>query len=393
MAREGAHERVEEILRSSARGRLLDVPTGHGALAVRLKQIGFDVVGCDLYPQIFDAEGIEITAGDLDAALPYDDQSFEYVVCIEGLEHIENPSNAIREFSRLLKPGGTLVVSVPNILNIEERLKWLFTGYTSHFKPLSNEARLAIARDYGGIEEVALHVNPIGYSEVRFLLERSGFELQAVHLDQKKKNSWMFFPIVFLIRLAARFSSTAKRRERWTEELNADEVLLGRQYHDLRGEKIMSKLSHYDEAGRVKMVDVSAKEVTTRRAVASCKVLLSGKTLEVLRSQTNPKGDPLEIARIAGIMAAKKTAELIPLCHQINLSKVNVTAEILDFGIHIEAEAVTDAKTGVEMEALTAVSVAALTIYDMCKAVQKDIEITDIRLERKSGGKEEYGRQ
>lgn len=227
MAREGAHERVAEILRGSTRGRLLDVPTGHGALAVRLKRLGFDVVGCDLYPQIFDAEAIEIKAGDLDATLPYDDHTFEYVVCIEGLEHIENPSNAIREFSRLLKPGGTLVVSVPNIMNIEERLKWLFTGYTSHFKPLSPEARAAIARDYGGIEEVALHVNPIGYSEVRFLLERSGFELQSVHVDQKKKNSWMFFPIVFFIRLAARFSSAEKRRERWTDELNADEVLLG----------------------------------------------------------------------------------------------------------------------------------------------------------------------
>jgi cyclic pyranopterin phosphate synthase len=155
----------------------------------------------------------------------------------------------------------------------------------------------------------------------------------------------------------------------------------------------MSKLSHFDEAGGVKMVDVSGKDVTTRRAVASCRVLLSGSTLELLRSQKNPKGDPLEVARIAGIMAAKKTPELIPLCHQINLSKVNVTAEIRDFGIAIEAEAVTDAKTGVEMEALTAVSVAALTIYDMCKAVQKDIVITDIRLEGKTGGKEEYGRQ
>ena len=152
----------------------------------------------------------------------------------------------------------------------------------------------------------------------------------------------------------------------------------------------MSELSHFDETGKVKMVDVSGKDVTTRRAVASCRVLLSGKTLDILRSQTNPKGDPLEIARIAGIMAAKKTSELIPLCHQINLSKVNVTAEIRDDGLYLEAEAVTDAKTGVEMEALTAVSIAALTIYDMCKAVQKDIEITDVRLESKTGGKDEY---
>jgi cyclic pyranopterin phosphate synthase len=154
----------------------------------------------------------------------------------------------------------------------------------------------------------------------------------------------------------------------------------------------MSELSHFDDTGKVKMVDVSDKSVTTRRAVASCKVMLSAETIERLRSQTNPKGDPLEVARIAGIMAAKKTSDLIPLCHQINLSKVNVTADIRDFGIYIEAEAVTDAKTGVEMEALTAASVAALTIYDMCKAVQKDIVITELRLESKTGGKADYRR-
>jgi molybdenum cofactor biosynthesis protein MoaC len=149
----------------------------------------------------------------------------------------------------------------------------------------------------------------------------------------------------------------------------------------------MNDLSHFDEAGKVKMVDVSTKEITTRRAVASGKVLLSEATLETLKTHKTPKGDPLEIARIAGIMAAKKTSELIPLCHQINLSKVNVTAEFHDFGIYVEAEAVTNAQTGVEMEALTAVSVAALTIYDMCKAVQKDIVISDIMLKSKTGGK------
>lgn len=149
----------------------------------------------------------------------------------------------------------------------------------------------------------------------------------------------------------------------------------------------MADLSHYDEAGNIRMVDVSGKEVTTRRAVASCRVLMSAETVGVLRSRTNPKGDPLEIARVAGIMAAKKTSELIPLCHQINLSKVNVLADLRDDGVYLEGEAVTDAKTGVEMEALTAVSVAALTIYDMCKAVQKDIVITEIKLESKTGGK------
>jgi cyclic pyranopterin monophosphate synthase len=149
-------------------------------------------------------------------------------------------------------------------------------------------------------------------------------------------------------------------------------------------------LSHFDDSGNVKMVDVSDKASTQRRAVASGRVLLSAETLRLLREQRSPKGDPLEIARIAGIMAAKKTSELVPLCHQINLTKVNVTAEFTDFGIRLEAEAITTAQTGVEMEALTAVSVAALTIYDMCKAVQKDIVISDIRLESKTGGKSDY---
>ena len=151
----------------------------------------------------------------------------------------------------------------------------------------------------------------------------------------------------------------------------------------------MSELTHYDEKG-VRMVDVSAKDVTTRRAVASGRVLLSPETTAILRANENPKGNPLEIARIAGIMGAKRTSELIPLCHQINLSKVNLTAELDETGVRITAEAVTNAQTGVEMEALTAVSVAALTIYDMCKAVQKDIRITDIRLESKTGGRSDY---
>ncbi|MGB7208641.1 MAG: cyclic pyranopterin monophosphate synthase MoaC [Pyrinomonadaceae bacterium] len=154
----------------------------------------------------------------------------------------------------------------------------------------------------------------------------------------------------------------------------------------------MEQLSHFDTAGKVKMVDVGDKEATARIATASGKVLLSAETIAILKSQANPKGDVLEIARIAGIMAAKKTSALIPLCHQLNLSKVDVTVEIKEYGIYLEATAKTTSQTGVEMEALTAVSIAALTVYDMCKAVQKDIEITEIRLETKTGGKTEYQR-
>ncbi len=154
----------------------------------------------------------------------------------------------------------------------------------------------------------------------------------------------------------------------------------------------MEQLSHFDAAGKVKMVDVGDKAATDRSATASGKVMLSADTIAILKSQSNPKGDVLEIARIAGIMAAKKTPELIPLCHQLNLSKVDVKAEITDYGVYLEATAKTNSQTGVEMEALTAVSVAALTVYDMCKAVQKDIEITEIRLETKTGGTTDYKR-
>lgn len=152
----------------------------------------------------------------------------------------------------------------------------------------------------------------------------------------------------------------------------------------------MSELSHYDETGKIKMVDISDKPESVRHAVATAAVLLSPATIELLQKGANPKGNPLEIARIAGIMAAKKTAELIPLCHQLNLSKVGVELEFSPRGIEITTEARTASQTGVEMEALTAASVAALTIYDMCKAVQKDIAITDIRLLSKTGGKQDF---
>jgi|SRR5688572_10308146 cyclic pyranopterin phosphate synthase len=155
----------------------------------------------------------------------------------------------------------------------------------------------------------------------------------------------------------------------------------------------MSELSHFDETGRVKMVDVSDKSVTAREATASARVLLSPSTIAAIRDHTNPKGDPLEIARIAGIQAAKRTSELIPLCHQIPLSSVSIDVGITDDAIAIEATARTSSQTGVEMEALTAVSIAALTIYDMCKAVQKDIVISDIQLESKIGGKTDYVRK
>jgi cyclic pyranopterin monophosphate synthase len=156
----------------------------------------------------------------------------------------------------------------------------------------------------------------------------------------------------------------------------------------------MSQLTHIDEQGKVKMVDTTTKSITARRAVASARVIMSPETVTAIKAHQTPKGDPLETARLAGIMAAKRTSDLIPLCHPLPLTQVDVQATIEATGVFLEAEVTTNAQTGVEMEALTAVSVAALTIYDMCKALDKGMTITDVRLESKTGGKSgDYHRQ
>ncbi|HEV8169165.1 MAG TPA: cyclic pyranopterin monophosphate synthase MoaC [Pyrinomonadaceae bacterium] len=149
----------------------------------------------------------------------------------------------------------------------------------------------------------------------------------------------------------------------------------------------MAQLSHVDDQGRVRMVDTGNKEATQRRAVASARVLMTQETVAALREHRTPKGDPLEAARLAGIMAAKRTSDLIPLCHPLPLTHIDVQATLDDTGVALQAEVSTNAQTGVEMEALTAVSVAALTVYDMCKALEKGMTITDVRLDSKTGGK------
>ncbi len=194
LAHQAIHDTVVGILENQPRGALLDVPAGEGALAARLIEAGFDVRCCDLYPEIFRLDGVDIH---------------------------------LREFSRLMRPGGHLIVSVPNILNIEERLKWLVYGYTSHFKPITREGRERLRAEHANREEIAAHVNPIGYSELRYILEKYGFEIASVHRDKPKAQAWLYWPIVFVIRLIARLTPATKRKERWTEELVSDEILLG----------------------------------------------------------------------------------------------------------------------------------------------------------------------
>lgn len=153
----------------------------------------------------------------------------------------------------------------------------------------------------------------------------------------------------------------------------------------------MTSLTHFDDDGASRMVDVSAKPVSDRMAKAEATVFMQPETLRIIRQKEISKGDVLEVARLAGIMATKRTDELIPLCHSLGLDSASIEFSFLDEkSLHIESTVRVAGKTGVEMEALTAVSVAALTVYDMCKAIDRAIEISHVRLLEKSGGKSGY---
>jgi cyclic pyranopterin phosphate synthase len=154
----------------------------------------------------------------------------------------------------------------------------------------------------------------------------------------------------------------------------------------------VSDLTHLDESGRARMVDVAAKDVTERRAVARAVVRMSAETAAAVRQGDAPKGDVLGTARLAGIQAAKRTSELIPLCHPLPLTFVGVEAEVGEREVTLTAEARATARTGVEMEALTAASVAALTVYDMVKGIEQGVEIAEVVLLEKTGGKAPYQR-
>ncbi len=227
LARPGIHETVLGIFQSFPKGRVLDCPAGEGALSEQLAAAGFDVQACDLNDDLFRVDTIEIKKGDLCGTLPYPDQSFDYIASLEGLEHLDSPPQAFREYRRLLKPGGQLVISVPNIMNIEERVKWLLFGYTSHFKPFSEQHQAMLRGKAGDKQEIFAHIHPIGYTELRYLLERNGFAIQGVYRDAVKKNQWLYWPITTFIRLLASLTSETRKRDRWTRELSSDPVLLG----------------------------------------------------------------------------------------------------------------------------------------------------------------------
>ena len=221
LAREGVHEKALAYLAAQPRGTILDVPTGMGALARELQRMGFAVTCCDIDPSQFRVEGLTAEKGDLNGRLPFADNRFDYVSFLEGLEHTENHYNALREVGRVLKPGGALVLSTPNYLNIERRLKFLVTGFFT--KPVSYRdlGPDAARRKYG------LHLSPIGYTLVRFAIEQAGMVIESVAMDRPKPRQRWLKPLTGLIRLANCLRSSKDRRRYWLDETNGPVVLEG----------------------------------------------------------------------------------------------------------------------------------------------------------------------
>ena len=190
LARKGTLEKVLETIGKEDRGKVLDIPAGTGALSLKLKEMGFDVYCCDINKDNFELKRVPFKEGDMNKRLHYDGDCFDYVVCLEGIEHTENPFNAIREFARLLRNGGKLILSFPNYLNIEKRIKFLITGsLTRPTNPLpflqGSTVDLAI-----------LHLSPITYTTLKFFLEVQGFSIVDIEIDRKKKKQRFLYPLV-----------------------------------------------------------------------------------------------------------------------------------------------------------------------------------------------------
>jgi SAM-dependent methyltransferase len=221
LARDGVHERIIAFMSDRPRGRILDVPTGQGALAERLHEMGFTVSCCDIEPSQFRANGLTVERGDLNERLPYGDEEFDYVCFLEAIEHTENPYNAVREVSRVLKRGGILAMSTPNYLNIERRLKFLITGFFT--KPVSHEKFLGSCKG----KTYGMHLSPIGYTLIRFALESAGLEIITVTYDLRKPKIILLKPLAWFIRAYTKLWPKAKQEEYWFPETTSDAILEG----------------------------------------------------------------------------------------------------------------------------------------------------------------------
>ena len=196
LARNETHDKVVEMMETEPRGKVLDVPTGTGVLAGRLKGMGFEMFCCDINASYFSVPDLSFDLGDLNQRLPYEDSSFDYVICLDGIEHTENPYNTIREFRRMLRKGGKLYLSIPNFLNIERRVRYLFTGGLS--KIPTHET---IQKVWNGDLSMA-HLSPLGYPLLKFALEHYGFRVLRLEKDRSKPRMVLLSPLAWVLILS-----------------------------------------------------------------------------------------------------------------------------------------------------------------------------------------------
>ncbi len=232
LARDEIHDKVFELILREPRGRVLDVPTGAGAMALRLKKEGFEVFCCDINPVYFSVPDLKLDIGDLNSKLPYPDNYFDYIICLEGIEHTENPFNAIREFSRILRVGGKLFLSLPNYLNIERRLRFLFDGTFS--KIPTHEVLKKIWKN----DISMVHLSPVGYPIIKFIMEYYGLNVVNLERDKSKKKMKWLLPLVWLIRVYTHMSSKKRREFYRLSESNEDKIIMGGNTLIVVGEKL-----------------------------------------------------------------------------------------------------------------------------------------------------------
>ena len=231
-ARNETHDKVIEMMDQEPRGKVLDVPTGTGILAGRMRKMGFEVSCCDINSSFFSVPDLMIEIGDLNQSLPYPDDSFDYLICLDGIEHTENPSNAIREFQRVLKKGGKIFLSTPNFLNIERRLHFFFTGTFS--KIPSHEV---IKNIWKGDLSMA-HLSPLGYPLLKFIMECYGFRILQLEKDKPKHKMVWLLPLVWFIRLYGRLASKKRQEFYRLDETTRKEIILGGNTLIILGEKV-----------------------------------------------------------------------------------------------------------------------------------------------------------
>ncbi len=220
-SRSEIHPAISKILKEMPRGKLLDFPAGSGSLAWRLQSEGFQVTAADVVPEAFKNPEIEIVRGDLNRTFPFESDRFDYACFVEGPEHVENVFQCLREFARILKPGGTLVVSLPNYSNIQNRIKQFLNGV---IEPVVSYESLK--SDYVG-NEFMIHINRLPYPMMRMALEFAGFNIESVHEDRPKKKQRLLWPLAWMIQLITFLRGERAQQKYWMSDNNATEVLMG----------------------------------------------------------------------------------------------------------------------------------------------------------------------